>query len=317
MRKQTILIGILVLLPAAILGGVSLISCSDLACGSGTHEERGKCISNLPSTCGEGTYSLEGRCVQIGGAICGANTTLDKDAGVCVGGGSGPGPGELRGGRWTNVFMNKPASIATIANLQLPPQFATEPVQGSTSTMFLHGGDGVLMTPDPLMYTFKEGFDVTAGGTGVISQLGDQELNDGGVAKTPFETLGEFNMRFQIVGSETDPEPPLYIWGAKLTGTVDADLIPTSNDPPLGGKLTGCFTAHGEPGKAGAADIYIKLLSETILELIESSGGVMDMDCNSSGSNNGYAFEIEWDSNEITDLTIDPGDGGVAQQDAQ
>jgi hypothetical protein len=323
MRKKAILIGFLVLLPAAILSGASLVSCSDLACGAGTHEESGKCVSDLPSTCGEGTQSSGGACVVVPN-VCGENTRWDGDASACVGtGGSGGdgGQGALVGGRWTGIKMNKPESIATIANLQLPPLFAdgtfviilrTEPL--SSTAINLHGGDGVKMSDDPLMYTFKEGFNPTPA---VVSTIGDPDTNDAGVAKIPFATAGDFQMNFQFVGNATDPQPPLYIWKAKITGTMDDQGVPTSNDPPLGGKMTGCFTAHGTTGKAGAADIYITLLSSTILELINSSGGSMDMDCTDSGSNDGFAFEIQWDSNETTALTLDLGDAGVAQQDAQ
>jgi hypothetical protein len=322
--RKTILIGILVLFPAAVIGGASLASCSDVTCGTGTHEEGGKCVNNQESTCGAGTYSLGGRCIPTDGDPCGKNTVWNFDAGKCEGQSGGP-VGELRGGRWTNVHMSKPESIATIANLQLPPQFAdgtfviilrTVPLEEGVS-VWLHGGDGVLMTEEPLMYTFKEGFDPNPA---VLTNLSPQEMNDGGAAKIPFQTASDFNMRFQFVGNATDPQPPLYIWKAKITGTLDQDGIPVANDPPLGGKLTGCFKAHGDmaANKAGAADIYITLLSQTILELIDSSGGVVDDDCDDSGSNNGFAFEIQWDSNETTDLTIDLGDAGVAPQtDAQ
>jgi hypothetical protein len=313
--RKTILIGFLVVLPAVIIGGASLASCSNVACGTGTHEEGGKCIANLESSCGEGTYSFGGRCIPVEGLVCGKNTSWNFDAGQCEGQSGGP-VGELRGGRWTNVKMNKPTSIATIANLQLPPQFADgtfviilRTVPLSDTAIGLHGGDGVLMSEDPLMYTFKEGFDPSPE---VVAALAPQETNDGGTAKIPFETASDFNMRFQFVGNATDPQPPLYIWKAKMTGSLDGDGVPVANDPPLSGRFTGCFKAHGEPPqKAGAADIYITLLTQTILELIESSSGTMDDDCDGSGSNNGFAFEIQWDSNETTELTIDKGDAGV------
>jgi hypothetical protein len=321
--RKTILIGILVLLPAAILGGVSLVSCSSLDCGTGTHEESGKCVPNLPSTCGPGTYSSAGQCIRTEGTVCGPNTVLNVDAGVCegTGGSGGNDGGVLQGGRWTNLKMNKPTSIATIANLQLPPLFADgtfviilRTVPLSDTAVYLHGGDGVKASEEPLTYTFKEGFNPNPQ---VISTLGDADTNDAGVAKIPFQTAEDFQMNFQFVGNATDPQPPLYIWKAKITGTMDGQGVPTSNDPPLDGKMTGCFTAHGTPGKAGAADIYITLLSQTILELITNSGGAVDMDCTDSGSTDGFAFEIQWDSNETTALTLDLGDAGVAQQDAQ
>ena len=54
------------------------------------------------------------------------------------------------------------------------------------------------------------------------------------------------------------------------------------------------------------------------LELLQGFG--FSFPCfpdNGSGSNDGFAFEMQWESNEITDLTIDPGDAGVTQTDAQ
>ena len=101
--RKTILIGILVLLPAALVGGLSLVSCTTVTCSTGTHEEGGKCVANLENECGPGTKSSGGQCIPVTGIPCGENTTWDGDAGLCKGTGGGTGDGGtgvMRGARW-------------------------------------------------------------------------------------------------------------------------------------------------------------------------------------------------------------------------
>ena len=144
MRKR-ILIGILVLLPAALVAGGSLLSCSKVECGTGTHEEGGKCLANLENECGPGTYSSGGQCIPITGTPCGVNTKWNNDAGQCEGSGGGSGDGGvlMRGARWNKFLLEKPDSITALANIQLPGYFEsgsivvilrTEPIDASSST---------------------------------------------------------------------------------------------------------------------------------------------------------------------------------------
>ncbi|MBI5482060.1 MAG: hypothetical protein HY906_24610 [Deltaproteobacteria bacterium] len=317
--RKTILIGILVLLPAALAGGVSLLSCSQVECGTGTHEEGGKCVANLENECGPGTYSTGGQCVPVTGSPCGPNTSWvvdDAGVGLCHGSASaGDGGVNMRGARWNQFKMIKPESIATLANIQLPGYFAdgtivvilrTEPLD--SASVWLHGGDGTKTSDDPLAYTFKEGFIPPS----VLSYLDPAVTGTDGKTYTPFRTAAQFEWTFKFLPSQ----PPLYMYKASLTGKLDPDMIPTSSDPPgLSGTFKGCFTPTAlEPGKYGAEDVYLDVLSQNLKQLIESSGGVIDTDCTGSGSNNGYLLEAQWESrDENMDLTPDTGstDGGV------
>ena len=320
--RKTILIGILVLLPAAIVGGASLLSCSQLECATGTHEEGGKCVANLPNECGPGTESSGGLCVVVPNP-CGPNTRWDGDASVCIGQGGGipDGGTVMRGARWNQFLMIRPESIATLANIQLPGYFTSgtivvimrsEPMD--STSVWMHGGTGVKTSDDPLTYTFKEGFVPAK----VLSYLDPAITGVDGLQYTPFRTATEFEWTFQFI---PPPEPPLYIYKASATGTLDPEGIPNSNDnpPTLTGTFKGCFTeTQASPGKYGAEDVYIEVLGQTLKQLIEGSGGVKDADCTGSGANNGYILEAKWQSrDENMDLTPDTGqtDGGV-QTDA-
>jgi len=316
MRKR-IVIGMLVLLPAVVLGGGALLSCSKVECGDGTHEENGKCIANSGNWCGPGTVSTGGRCETVPNP-CGPNTTYDGDAGVCVGTGGGTADGGvgMRGARWTSFLLDKPESIKTIANIQLPGYVkdgtivvilrTTPGIPGAS--VGLHGGDGVKTSDDPLTYTFREGFIPETVSAAIESPFTGTD----GLQYTKFDTSGsQFDWTFLFLPDQ----PPLYIYNAKLTGTLDADGIPVSTDPPgLSGRFSGCFTPTAlEAGKYGAADVYIEVLSQTLLDLIQSSGGQLDADCTGSGSNNGYLLEAEWEATEYVDLTAETAgaDGGV------
>ena len=49
---------------------VILAGCSELVCGEGTHEERGKCLPDIPRACGPGTIYEHGWCtVPDAGAL--------------------------------------------------------------------------------------------------------------------------------------------------------------------------------------------------------------------------------------------------------
>jgi hypothetical protein len=320
MRKTTV-IGILLLLPAAIVGGVSLLSCSRLECSTDTHEEGGKCVANLASTCGPGTYSSAGKCLPLVGSPCGANTSWDGDAGQCIGSGGGGGDGgtgAMHGARWTDIHLTKPESISPVGNSQLPGYFEngtivillrTEPLTPG-SAVLLHGGEGVKTKDDPLTYTFQDGLVPTS----VVASLEEPVTGSDSKQYTPFATAAEFGMNFRFIVSATNPQPPLYLYKASITGKLDADGNPVSTDPPRSGTIKGCFTPTTlEPGKAGATDIYIDVLQQTLKQLIDTNNGQLDGDCTGSGSYNGYLLEATWEASELTALetTTTDQDGGV------
>jgi hypothetical protein len=322
--RKTIVIGLMVLLPAILIGGVSLVSCTQLECSTGTHEEGGKCVANLENECGPGTYSSMGQCVPVPGTPCGLNTTWNYDAGQCEGSASaGDGGVLMRGARWNKFLMQKPESIATLANIQLPGYFAdgtivvilrSEPLD--SASVWLHGGDGVKTSDDPLAYTFREGFVPAS----ILSYTDAAEVGSDGLMYTPFRTATSFDWTFKFLPGQ----PPLYMFKTSITGTLDPTGIPVSNEPggPSGmkGTFQGCFKPYGDQGpgqpcveKCGAENVYLEVLSQNLQQLIEASGGVMDADCDDSGSNNGYILQAKWEATELMDLTREEAatDGGV------
>lgn len=325
--RKTILIGILVLLPAALVAGGSLVSCTDVTCGTGTHEAGGKCVASLPNTCGPGTYSWDGQCIPVEGSHCGPNTKWDNDAGLCVGVGGGTGDGGTptltRGARWNKFELLKPESIAPLANIQLPGYFAdgtivvilrSEEIEGDATAVNLHGGDGLKTSDDPLTYTFVEGFRPPS----VLTYLDEAVTGSDGKSYRPFHTSAEFDWTFKFLPGQ----PALYMYKASVTGTLDPDGIPVASEPSPGmqGTFKGCFTPYGDQGagqdcvdKCGAENVYLEVLTQNMLQLIQGSGGQLDADCTGSGSLNGYLLEAKWESTELMDLTAPaaPTDGGV------
>jgi hypothetical protein len=314
--RKTILIGILVLLPAALVAGGSLVSCADVTCGTGTHEEGGKCVASLPNTCGPGTYSTVGGCIPVGGSPCGPHTTWDNDAGICVGTGGGGGDidgGVSSGARWDKFQLVKPEAITSLANIQLPGYFASgsivvilraDPTVDEASVN-LHGGDGLKTSDDPITYTFKDGFKPAA----VLTYL-DAPVS----GFKPFHTGSEFEWVFQFIPGQ----PPLYLYKASVSGSLNEDGIPVSTQPTaMYGTIKGCFTPEGincgQPdGKCGAADVYIEVITQDLKQLIENSGGTLDAECfENGGVPNGYLFEANWEANEVVQFSTAAPDAGV------
>jgi hypothetical protein len=318
MRKR-IMIGMLVLLSTVFLGA-PLLSCSKLECGNGTHEENGKCVSNSDNWCGPGTVSQGGSCVVVPNP-CGPNTTYEGDGGICVGTGGGTvgdAGVQMRGARWYQFLMQKPESIATLANIQLPGYFKdgtivvilrTEPgIPGAS--VALHGGDGLKINDDPLTYTFREGFIPET----VSATIGTPYTGTDGLTYTPFETSSQFDWTFKFLPDQ----PPLYIYNATISGNLNPDALPTSTDPPLSGTFSGCFTPRANGDKYGAEDVYLEVLSQNLLQLIQGSGGQMDAECTPNGGvPNGYLLQAKWDASEILELTPEtPATDGGVEDDA-
>jgi hypothetical protein len=136
----------------------------------------------------------------------------------------------------------------------------------------------------------------------VSAAPGEPYEGDGG-ARRPFTTEAA---TWRLLLS---PGGPLTVHNAVIRGSLDDRGLPTSNDPPLGGTVTGCFT------RDEAGQLYIPVLGITLLELITSSGGSVDVDCSGSGALDGFSFEMQFGGEPIELQDLPDLDGGQRNPD--
>jgi hypothetical protein len=111
---------------------------------------------------------------------------------------------------------------------------------------------------------------------------------DGSFATDPGAKL--FEWAIEILAAQ----PLLVLHDVSVTGTIDADGRPSSGY--LAGRIRGCFTPEN------AAAIYIALLSQTVAQLMEASGTVLDCDATGSGGIDGYTLELSWSAGAAVDV---------------
>jgi hypothetical protein len=309
MHPKTLVRLLLVTVAVTAVVGAGLAACSSLACGDGTHEDNGSCVSNAPQPCGPGTVSSNGECIPLAGSPCGPNTSWEGDAGLCIG--SATAPKDLIGSRWTNFKLVDPTSIADLANIQLPGFFASRTIviltyaeSHSAQQIVLHAGSGKVLLDDPLSFSYQETF-VTE--SPVLANLGTPG-SDG----TPFTTDPTIDLQwnFYILGTGATP---LYLYKVKVGGNLDADNLTKS--PNMSGYLEGCFLADsGDMNKPGAKQVWVDAMATTLQALIVQFGGNVDSDCTGSGTINGYKLSAHWQADEKTILmpgTVNTPDGGA------
>jgi hypothetical protein len=317
MRSSAWLV-IVALLGLGLAAGLSVPACSHVKCGDGTHDEKGTCLANAGQACGPGTVSKGGACVPVtviddGGAVigpCGHDTVWDGDAGLCVGTGQSTQTTN-KGVRFTEFDLTKPPEITGVARAQLPNYFhdgtivillkATPSGEGLVQ---LEGGSGTKVTDTPLTYTFTDTFSAA----NVIAAVSDTSSGKS------FETATSFDWTFPFVPGQ----PALYIFNVKLTGTLDADGLPSSATPvlatyPYAGTYTGCFLADSsDPATPGAKQVYIDVLKMDLKGLLDANSATPNDDCNGSGSYNGYKFEATWQATDVVEFqAAEAGDGGT------
>ncbi|HEY3359078.1 MAG TPA: hypothetical protein VGQ83_37860 [Polyangia bacterium] len=297
--RKSVLIGFLVIAPAALVGSGSLVSCSSLKCGDNTHEVGGKCVNNAVSPCGEGTVSHNGVCTRIGPEVCGENTKWDGDAGQCIGQGGGPvnpdGGTEVNAAaRWTSFVLAKPESIKDIANLQIPAYVADGTIvimlkvfPATGDSFQLEGGAGVKQdtTDGTIDYTFNNSFKNTSG---VVSQVTATYTGEAAGGERPFSASG-FNWSFIFLPGQ----PPLDMRNVTLTGGINQDNHLATSVVAPNGSFSGCIT------KDSAIAVYIEVLGKTLEQLITANGGVTDC---TEGGLEGYYLESTWLAEELVDL---------------
>jgi len=252
-----------------------------------------------------GAALLLSACGSKSGYECGPGTTAQGD--YCVPEPSDGGvsdvidaaaedapPAVVRYARWTNAHMNKPESVAAIANLNLPALFA----EGGRVILFtvrpgdlgleLHGGGGARL--DGGAYSVTDDLQ-TNGQPGAPIWAAPATL-DGG-ATTLFGTPATVDVRGAFLFA--DGQPSLDVRWLSISGTLDADGLPTAAFPALSGRYAGCFT------QASAHAICPTIPGFPCTPLDEGLGAP---DCSASGTGtlDGYALDLDWEASEIVEL---------------
>ena len=138
----------------------------------------------------------------------------------------------------------------------------------------------------------------------VLAEVG-QPYDGASGPRRPFVTVTPASWLLPLVPAQ----PYLPIRNATFGGSLDAQGVPTSNDPALGGTITGCFT------RDDAGRVYLPSLSQNLLQLIESSGGAIDVDCGGSGGFDGYRFEAQFEGVAVEVREPQGLDGGPWDHD--
>jgi hypothetical protein len=262
-----------------VVGGATS-GCESLECGVGTHEESGTCVLDSdPLACGTGTHEEGGECVaDTPECVCGPGTIqVPTDLGCeCV-----VAPTRLLGVRVCGC-MDRPVPSC---NASLPGPCEVEPdvlnfvmatADEGVAGISLAGGEGVPVPVD--------------GGLPEIHGLERPFRLDGQPARVPLgvATDGSFTTDpgAQVLEWEVGmppSQPGLPVRGVSVTGVLDA-----AGRLSEGGHVVGCFTPES------AAAIYLDVLSQTLLELTESSGEVLDCDATGSGTLDGSTLDLKW-----------------------
>jgi hypothetical protein len=269
------------------------LSCDSLECGSGTHEESGTCVANAGEClCGAGTVRIDtdtGCHCEVVSDPCGPLTTWDGDGGMCRL--MQPLAGALVCYHmirpWDSSILDLPAPCTTdTVEVGLVLATATD----DTGGRLLAGGQGTI-TP-------------VAGGTPLVDGLTSPFLLDGQPAHVPLvvETDGTFATDpgarlFEwplSMGTTEDPQPPLVLRDVSVTGVLDTHGRPDSRNQS--GRVLGCFS------RANAEAISITLLSQTLAEMIDDVGAVMDCDGTGGGVVDGYTLEWRWSTGGALDV---------------
>jgi hypothetical protein len=262
---------------ALVLGGALGAGCESLECGAGTHEAGGACVPDTePLACDTGTHEESGLCVA--------------DAVECL---CGPGTIQVPGdhGCECQVAPTRLLGIRVCGCLDRP---------GNMCAIMLPGDCGVEPdVPILVMATADEG----VAGVSLVGGYGVPVMVDGGLPEIhgleePFRLDGQPAQVPLVVATDrsfvTDPGAQVFEWvvaalpsqpglpvrGVSVTGALDAE------GRPKGGHIVGCFTP------ASAAAIYLDVLSQTLLELTEASGEVLDCDATGGGTIDGYTLDL-------------------------
>jgi hypothetical protein len=246
---------------AAALAVVALgAGCNSLECSVGTHAENGECMADVPEcTCGPGTVQVANDL----GCECVVAPTRLPGARVC---------GCLqRPGYFCNIGMPGPCEVESDV-----PNFVMATADEGVGGISLVGGHGVPAMVD--------------GGLTEIHGLEKPFRLDGQPARVLVVVDADGNFTtdpgaqvFEWEVEALPSQPRLPLRGVSVTGVLDA-----AGRLSQGGHIVGCYTPES------AAAIYLEVLSQTLLELCESSGEALDCDATGSGAVDGYTFDLKW-----------------------
>jgi hypothetical protein len=182
-----------IVLGVTVVGGLAstLPSCSkNLACGPGTVEQNGECVtSGAPlQNCGDGGVIIGGTCYPV---ICGANTKFDPASGTCIGVGgmssgcqatcSAPGTSTVCVTGTAKLFVSGTTMMPTATSMAKvrvydPIAFATNPNTPPVATVNIEDqgcfiADGVPRFSSGLIAVAVDDQDMPGSG-GTYAQMG-------------------------------------------------------------------------------------------------------------------------------------------------
>jgi hypothetical protein len=291
---------------------VLLTLCGASGCLESRALQSGKYLCVTKTDCGYGWECVYGVDPEGRGLCVAPDHLPDAGPGDAVPAEGGPteagptdgGPWPARGARWTRVNMIQPVSIATIANLELPPLYAdgtfvtiVSSRNAGASPFELWGGVGVRSSDGgAAIYSFVPNLEVN----GVAGPVPATRGTVNGAGGYPFAAAPPAGSTFEWSMPFVTDQPWLPLHKVSVSGTLDPDtapaLLPTSARPAMSGVLEGCFTQED------AAATYIMVLGQTLEEVVQSSGGDVDEDCTGSYILDGYHLKMTWQADEIVAL---------------
>jgi hypothetical protein len=201
------------------------------------------------------------------------------------------GPWGTRAANVTKLKFVRPCELGNcVADM---PQFFAPPYpvllrpRSRVGGVELRVGSGALLADGGAEFTYTDGLDPAS----VLARTGEPYDTAEGVRR-PFATDTPVTWSFGFLPGQ----PALVVRTATFSGSLDATDLPTSTDPAMGGKVLGCFTTES------AREVYLEVLSQNLLQLLEASGAVKDVDCGGSGGNDGYSLELAFEAAEVVEV---------------
>jgi hypothetical protein len=181
---------------------------------------------------------------------------------------------------WTRIEVLRPAPVADALNLAWAPVDASGKLScvmktwTQNGTLTLAGGPAISTDTGHVMQPYF---------TQPTTSLGPPQ----------FATAGPFDTQLVIVPGEG----PLPQHRVVVSGRLDDSGQPSSSDPPLSGRYTGCFSR----GDAGEVHLGGQLLSD----VLDAAGAPLDCGTTEQATTfDGYTLEVHWEATSVVQVTI-------------
>jgi hypothetical protein len=161
--------------------------------------------------------------------------------------------------------------------------------------MELRVGSGTPVENQPDTFTFTDS-------TTPIRAVAGPPADDNGRVYFPFDSTESFEWReFFVPG-----QPVVVTHDVRLSGTLDADGVPTSEWPggtvDIPGRLTGCMS------RESVMQVNIAECGRTLGQMIEARGCLPDCLADSKDTLDGYWIDVRWSARTVA--IQDAPDGG-------